>query len=184
MASLNVNATNSSQCPRLPSSYWEPNWYAAYTSANHEKRVAEQFAQKSVEHFLPLYESVRRWKDRRVQLQMPLFPGYIFARLSLQDRLQVLQVSGVANLVGFNGTPAVLPEEEIEALKKLVASGIRAEPSRYTTVGKRIRICVGPLAGREGILVRRKGSLRIVLSIDLVQRAILVDVDASALEPL
>src|SRR5713226_5030593 len=96
----------------------EARWYAAYTRANHEKRVALQLRQRSVEHFLPLYESVRRWKDRRVILQMPLFPGYVFVRLALRDRLQVLQVPGVARLVGCSGLPTALPEEEIEALRE------------------------------------------------------------------
>src|SRR6266852_6040144 len=95
----------------------DPLWYAAYTVANHEKRVAEQLGLRSVEHFVPLYESVRRWKDRKVRLQLPLFPGYVFVRLALRDRLRVLQVPGVARLVGFNGQPAVLPDKEIEALQ-------------------------------------------------------------------
>src|SRR5579864_4826094 len=102
MASLTANAISSTpHCLGLPSSYWEPLWYAAYTSANHEKRVAEQLAQRSVEHFLPLYQSVRRWKDRRMNVQLPLFPGYVFVRLALRDRLQVLRTPGVAQLVGF-----------------------------------------------------------------------------------
>src|SRR5271157_5605311 len=89
--------------PMVPQSsveYLEPHWYAAYTCANHEKRVALQLERRSLECFLPLYESVRRWKDRRVRLELPLFPGYVFVRLALRDRLQVLQVPGVARLVG------------------------------------------------------------------------------------
>jgi transcription antitermination factor NusG len=96
-------------------------WYAAYTTANHEKRVAEQLAVRSVEHFLPQYASVRRWKDRRVRLELPLFPGYVFVRLALRDRLQVLKIPGVAKLVGFNGTPTALPEEEIATLRTSLA---------------------------------------------------------------
>src|SRR5437016_7105380 len=90
----------------LPAEYDVAQWYAAYTSANHEKRVSEQLGMREVEHFLPLYPSVRQWKDRRVKLDMPLFPGYVFVRMALRDRLQVLQVPGVARLVGFDGTPA------------------------------------------------------------------------------
>ena len=110
MTSLNINETGSAQYLGLPSSYCEPFWYVACTNANHEKRVAEQLTRRSVEHFLPLYEVARRWKDRRVHLQIPLFPGYVFVRLALRDRLQVLQVPGIANLVGFSGTPAALPQ--------------------------------------------------------------------------
>src|SRR3979411_833139 len=99
-------------------------WYAAYTSANHEKRVAQQLGLRLVEHFVPLYESVRRWKDRKVRLELPLFPGYVFVRLVVRDRLQVLQVPGVARLVGFNGLPCALPDSEMEALKAGLASGV------------------------------------------------------------
>src|ERR1700681_4454873 len=96
----------------------ESRWYAAHTRANHEKRLAEQLAERSVEHFLPLYECVRRWKDRRGALQLPLFPGYILVRLPLRDRLQVLQIPGVPRLVGFTGIPVPLPDEEIDALRE------------------------------------------------------------------
>src|SRR5712692_3562423 len=120
----------------MPAEHVEPRWYAVYTSANHEKRVAVQLVQRSVEHFLPLYASVRKWKDRRVKLDLPLFPGYVFVQMALRDRLQVLQIPGVANLVGFGGTPAALPEGEIEALRTSLGSGIRAEPHPFLTVGR------------------------------------------------
>jgi len=168
----------------LPAAYLESRWYAAYTSANHEKRVAVQLGQRSVEHFLPLYDSVRRWKDRRVQLQLPLFPGYVFVHLALRDRMQVLQIPGVAKLVSFNGTPAALPREEIEALRASLADGVRAEPHPYLRVGRRVRITEGALAGREGLLVRWKGNLRVVLSTELIQRSILVDIDVSSVVPI
>ena len=159
-------------------------WYAAYTCANHEKRVAEQLSARSVEHFLPLYESVRRWKDRRVQLQLPLFPGYVFVRLALRDRLQVLEIPSVARLVGFNGTPAALPDAEIEALKAGLESGVRAVPHPYLKVGRRVRIISGPFEGLEGVLIRKKNELRFVISLDLIQRSVLLDIEASSVEPM
>ena len=161
----------------------DPLWYAAYTSANHEKRVAEQLSVRSVEHFVPLYESVRRWKDRKVRLHLPLFPGYVFVRLALSDRLRVLQVPGVARLVGFNGLPSALPDSEIEALKAGLASGVRAEPHPYLTVGRRVRVKAGPLAGMEGILMRKRNGARFVISLDLIMRSVVVDVNALELEP-
>ena len=166
----------------LTSGYVEPRWYAAYTSANHEKRVAVQLEQRSVEHFLPLYESLRRWKDRRMKLQLPLFPGYVFVRLALPERLKVLQVPGVARLVGFNGQPAVLPDREIQALRTSLAVQVRAEPHPYLTVGRRVRIERGPLAGVEGILIRKKNALRVVLSLDLIMRSASVEVDVGDIE--
>ena len=177
-----VNAPSSMHTAGLPSSYWEPLWYAAYTSANHEKRVANELERRSVEHFLPLYLSSRRWKDRHVQLQLPLFHGYVFVRLALRDRLQVLQVPGVAKLVGFNGTPTPLPREEIDALRTSLASGVRAEPHPYLTAGRRVRVKAGPLTGMEGILVKRKNRSRFVVSVELIQRAIAVEIGETDIE--
>jgi transcription antitermination factor NusG len=184
MASLNVDARSSAHCRELPSSYWEPLWYAAYTSSNHEKRVVELLSQRSVEHFLPLYQTARRWKDRLAQLQLPLFPGYVFVRLALHDRLQVLQVPGVSKLVGFNGTPTALPQAEIDALRASLLNGVRAEPHPYLTVGRKVRVRGGSLAGLEGILVRKKNRTRFVISLDLIMRSVAVEVDALELERL
>src|SRR5208282_1469285 len=131
MASEWAQLNPESELGALPSAYCEPRWYAAYTSANHEKRVAEQLVVRAVEHFLPVYASVRQWKDRHVTLQMPLFPGYVFVRMALRDRLRVQQVPGVARLVGFDGTPAALPDEEIEALRAGLGSGVHVEPHPY-----------------------------------------------------
>jgi transcription antitermination factor NusG len=167
-----------------PEDYCQPRWYAAYTSANHDKRVAAQLEVRAVEHFLPSYASVRQWKDRRVTLQLPLFPGYVFVRMALRNRLQVLQIPGVAKLVGFGTTPTPLPQEEIDALRAGLAHGVKVEPHPYLNVGRRVRVKYGPLAGMQGILLRWKGNWRVVLSLELIQRSVAVDVDASALEPV
>jgi transcription antitermination factor NusG len=119
-----------------------------------------------------------------MRLQLPLFPGYVFVRMALADRLRVLQVPSVVRLVGFNGHLAALPDAEIEGLRNGLGSGVRAEPHPFLTAGRRVRIKAGPLQGREGILIRRKGSLRVVLSIDLIQRSIVVDVEVADVEPL
>jgi transcription antitermination factor NusG len=182
MATTTIQNSHVRTSPSLPAEYLETRWYAAYTCANHEKRVAEQLAQRSVEHFLPVYQVMRRWKDRKMCLQLPLFPGYVFARLALLDRLRVMQIPSVVCLVGSNGRPSALPEEEIERLKASLAHGIRAEPHPFLTVGRRVRIQAGPLRGMRGILLRRKTNLRVVLSIDLLQRSIVVDVDLVDIE--
>jgi transcription antitermination factor NusG len=178
------NAANAAECATPPAEYRETRWYAVYTSANREKRVAEQMGVRGLEHFLPLYASVRYWKNGRVTLQRPLFPGYVFVRLALLEKLRVQQIPGVARLVGFDGTPAALPDEEIETLRTSLGSGMRAEPHPYLRVGRRVQITAGPLAGREGILKRWKGNLRVVLSTELIQRSISVDIDASAVVPV
>jgi transcription antitermination factor NusG len=168
----------------LPHEYCLVCWYAAYTSANHEKNVATQLSVREVQHFLPLYDSRRRWKDRRVTLQLPLFPGYVFVRIALRDRLRVLQVPGVARLVGFNGTPTALPDEEVEALRSGLMQGLHAVPHPFLRVGRRIRVKSGPMAGLEGILKRRKGVSRLVVSVELIQRAISVEIDEAEVEPV
>ena len=177
-----TNSANAPEWPPLPSEYLETRWYAAYTSANHEKCVSEQMRVRGVEHFLPLYASVRQRKNGRVTLQRPLFPGYVFVRMALRDKLRVLQIPGLARLVGFDGTPAALPEEEIEALRTSMASRVRAEPHPFLATGRRVRIKSGSLAGMEGIFLRRKGKLRVVISIDLIQRSVAVDAEAADLE--
>jgi transcription antitermination factor NusG len=179
-----VNLQRPHDGTNLPAECLEPRWYAAYTSANHEKRVALQLGQRSVEHFLPVYDSARRWKDRRVILQMPLFPGYVFVQLALRDRLRVLQVPGVARLVGFNGTPVALPDLEIDAIKAALAAGVHAKPHPYLAIGKLVRVTRGPLAGLQGILLRKKNSTRVVLSLDLIMRSVEVEVDPADLRPI
>jgi transcription antitermination factor NusG len=170
--------------PGLPPAYVEPRWYAAYTCARHEKRVAEQLERRSVELFLPLYETVQRWKNGRARVQLPLFPGYVFVHIALRDRLQVLEVPSVVRLVGFNGNPTPLADGEVEALREGLVQRMRAAPHPFLTVGKRARVRSGPFAGLEGILLRRKGNCRFVLSIELIRRSIIVDIDAADFEPV
>lgn len=162
----------------------QPFWYAAYTSANHEKRAAAEIFRRGVESFLPLYRAVRRWSDRRVELELPLFPGYVFVHLALRERLKVLQVPGVARLVGFGGLPAALPDEQVEALRAGLNGQMLAKPHPYLVVGRRVRIVRGPLCGAEGILVRKKSIYRVVLSLELIMRSVAVEVDAADVEPL
>jgi len=157
-------------------------WFAVYTCANHEKRVAAHLTARGVEHFLPLYRSRRVWKDRRVFLDLPLFPGYLFARFALTARLRVLDVPGVVRLVGFNGQPYPLAESDVETLRTGIRSALRIEPHPYLTAGSRVRVARGPLAGMHGILVRRKNICRVVLSLELIARSAAVEVDAADIE--
>lgn len=160
------------------------HWFALYTCANHEARVAGNLGLRAVEHFLPLFQSLRLWRDRRVKLQLPLFPGYVFVRIAVRDRLQVLQVPGVVRLVGFDGLPAILPDEQIDALKRVSEKGWIAQPHPFITVGRHVRIKGGPLQGQAGILVRKKGALRVVVSLAQISCSMIADVEASDIEPL
>jgi transcription antitermination factor NusG len=167
----------------LPTTFQEPHWYAAYTRAQHEKRVAAELGMREVEHFLPLYSSVRRWKDRRVQLELPLFPGYVFVRLALRERLRVLQIPSVVRLVGFNGQPAALPDTEMEIMRSGLSQSLRAEPHPFLTVGRRVQIIGGAFAGLQGVLRRKKSGMRVVVSLGLIQRSVAVDVDIADVMP-
>ena len=161
----------------------EFKWYALYTCSRHEKIVQLQLTTKAFEAYLPLYTSLCRWNDRTALVDLPLFPGYLFVRIPLSARLRVLAVPGVVRLVGFNGKLASLGEEEIQAIKTAVALKV-AEPCPYLVEGKRIRVMNGPLKGLEGIVTRRKGTLRAVVSVHSIMQSFSVEVDALDTEPI
>lgn len=182
MAQLIANVYGASMCADVQTEHLRPRWYVIYTNANHEKRVAQQLSHRCVENFLPLYSSVRRWKDRRVTLQLPLFPGYVFVRIGSCEQPRVTGIAGVARLVGFNGAPEALPDEEITALRRGLELGVRAEPHPYLTVGRQVRIKNGPLVGQRGIFIRWKANWRVVISLEMIRRSVSVDMDASDVE--
>jgi transcription antitermination factor NusG len=155
--------------------YFEPHSYAIYTRSRHEKIVAKQLGQR---------ETVRNWKNGRFKVQIPLFPEYLFVRIPLKERLRVLQVPGVVTIVGFKGIPAPLPQAEIETIRDALSKGVHATPHPYLKVGTRVRIKGGPLEGMQGILSRKKGHLRVVVSVDLIMRSIAIDIQASDVEPI
>jgi transcription antitermination factor NusG len=160
------------------------HWYAVSVRPRHEKLVTHHFEHQGLNHFLPLYRSIRRWKDRRKELDMPLFPGYVFVNLNLRDRLGVLRLPGVLQFVTFLGQPATVPDSEIRALESSLSSGLRPRPHPYLRQGKKVRVKSGPLADSEGIMVRRKDGFRLVLSINLLMRSVMLEVDEADVEPL
>jgi transcription antitermination factor NusG len=174
---------SATDCP--PGKQLTPNWFAVYTSPRHEKRVGQYLRQKEIEHYVPLYQARRKWRDgSKVTVDLPLFPGYVFVRIDRSERVRVLQVPGVLSIVGGTGhQPASLPDTEIDALR----SGLsvrHAEPHPLLIVGQRARIRSGALAGMVGIVVRQKNSLRVVLTMDLIQQSVVVEVDSAELETL
>lgn len=160
-------------------------WYALYTTCRHEKRVAEHFEQREIEHFLPLYVAHRKWRDgSRVALSLPLFPCYLFVRMERRERARVLSVPGALTLVGgTGGEPAAVPETALAALRQMVAEG-RVEPHPLLTVGQQVRICGGAFAGMTGIVSRRKNGFRVVLTLEQIRQGMAVEVDEAELELL
>lgn len=159
-------------------------WYAAYTKHHHEKTAAELLARKGFEVFLPLYRSAHRWKDRTKTVDLPLFPGYLFLRTDLMRKLDILRTAGVFWLVGNGDCACPVPETEIDAVRKIIESSSRFEPHPLLKTGDRVRIQSGPLTGIEGILIRVKGQYRVVLSVELLQKAVGVEVELSAVHRL
>ncbi|MFZ3262596.1 MAG: UpxY family transcription antiterminator [Terriglobales bacterium] len=160
------------------------SWYAVSVYPRHEKQVAQMCQAKGVNYLLPLYSSLRRWKDRKKRLEMVLFPGYVFVNIALTERLRVLVLPGVARFVTFHGQPAVVSDCEIRALGVGVESGLSIQPHPYLQRGRRVRVRNGPMAGVEGILVRRKDSFRVIISIDMIARSVAAEVDEGDIEPL
>ena len=157
-------------------------WWALYTRHQHEKIVADVLSGKGFDVFLPLYDSVRRWKDRRKLLSLPLFPCYLFVRGGLNRRLQVLTTPGVHMILSRGEQVATIPETEIQAIRRVVEGDFPAEPHPFLKCGERVRVIRGSLAGVEGILTRKKNLYRLVLSVDMLAQSVGVEIDASDVE--
>jgi len=157
-------------------------WRAIYTRHQHEKVIARLLSEKGFEVFLPLYQTARRWKDRIKELSLPLFPCYVFIWGGLERRLDILTTPGIHSFVSIGNHPAVIPPIEIEAIRQAIAKGSAVEPHPFLKSGDRVRIKTGPMEGIEGILVRKKNSFRLVLSVELLQKSVAVEVDATMVE--
>jgi transcription antitermination factor NusG len=159
-------------------------WYAVYVRPRHEKCVAAHFGVNSVEYFLPTYKTVHKWKNGcRMQLELPLFPGYLFARIFLSQRLCVLKCPGVVRFVGFNHDLSPVEDREVESLR-LGLQTCFARPHPYLAAGTTIRVRRGPFEGRTGTLVQEPGRIRVILSMDLLKRAIAVELDLADLDEM
>lgn len=159
-----------------------PAWFALYTRHQHEKSVVEILSGKDVKVFLPLYHAAHRWKDRIKQLSLPLFPNYVFVFAGPEERGRILSTPGVYDFVRHGGSPAPIPSGQIEAVRRVVASGASVEPHPYLRCGDRVRLKTGPLEGIEGILVRKKNFYRLVVSVELLERSVAAEVDAVDVE--
>jgi transcription antitermination factor NusG len=162
----------------------QPYWYAIQTRSRHEKVVRDQLAAKSITHLLPLWRKRSIWKDRVKFVEVTLFIGYLFGYFALQDRIAVLETVGVARLVGINGKPMPIPEEQIVAVRTMMEHRLPCTPHPYLVEGMRVRIKCGLLAGTEGILIQKKQRHRLVINVDVIQQAMTIEVDSATIEPL
>ena len=161
-----------------------PPWFALTVKHQHERSVEGALASSGVDTFLPLYRLRRRWSDRSIDLDAPLFPGYVFGRFAAGDRVRVLRTPGVARIVGFGGLPAPVAPSEIDGIRAALASKLPIGPWPYPKPGDRVRIESGPLRGLEGALVRQKDALHLVLSVELLQRSLAIEVTAETISPV
>lgn len=154
-------------------------WYALRVRARYEKSVETLLRGKGYDPLLPLYSCRRRWSDRFKQMELPLFPGYLFCRFDVQNRLPVLKTPGVILVVGIAKTPIPVDDAEIAAIQTIVRSGVQSEPWPFLHIGAKVRIEHGPLCGLEGVLSGFKGRQRLVVSVTLLRRAVAVDIDGA-----
>jgi transcription antitermination factor NusG len=162
----------------------DSQWWALYTRHQHEKVVADMLAAKGFEVFLPLYNSIRRWKDRKKLLSLPLFPCYVFVRGGVRGRLQIITTPGVHMVLSHGDHVAVIPENEIESIRRTVDGHFRTEHHPFIRSGDRVRVIRGSLQGLEGILVRKKNQFRLVLSVDMLAKSVAVEIDSTDVEPV
>src|SRR3984885_8137572 len=166
-----------------PGMHEASTWWVLYTRHQHEKAVAEMLSAKGFEVFLPLYESIRRWKDRSKKLTLPLFPCYVFVRGGLNRRLQVVTTPGIHTILFHGENIAMIPGVEIDTIRKAVEGPFRVEPHPFLKCGERVRVIRGSLQGVEGVLVRKKNLYRLVLSVYMMAKSVAVEIDATDVEP-
>lgn len=159
-----------------------PRWYAVYTYPRHEKSVLEHFESKSLEAFLPTFITESRWKDRRVRLKTPVFPGYVFTRINTTQRNKVLGSPGVIRMLCFNGLPAPIDDAEMDSVKLCLERGSVLGPCPFLEVGDRVRVRSGVLEGLEGHISRRKNDRRLIVPITLIHQSVAIEIDVQLLE--
>ncbi len=158
-------------------------WFALQVRSQRERHVADHLSGKGYDLFLPMHTCRKRWSDRIKEVELPLFPGYLFCRFDPYDRLPILKTPWLLQIVGFNHVPSPVDNEEISAVRTLVATGASVEPCRFIALGERVRIESGPLRGVVGVLTQYKGNHKLVVSITLLQRSVAVEIDSALVTP-
>ena len=163
------------------------SWYAIHVRSRHEFQIFDRLKLKGIEAFLPTVEKLRKWKDRKKLVTFPLFPGYLFVRITDDARniLEVLKIKGVVNMIcTLPGEPAPIPDEQIAVLQKLVENSEDLDPYPYLTEGQHVRIIKGPMTGVEGILVEKLDKHFLVLSVDVLRQGVALTINAADVEKI
>lgn len=159
-----------------------PYWYALYTRPRFEKKVDKELKELRIETFLPLKAVVKFWSDRRKVIKEPLFPSYLFVCVNLRERLMAFQPRGVVRMVSWNGEPTRIPEEQINAVRRILESGYTPEVHPYLTEGDIVEIVTGPLVGLKGFIIEHRGNNQFIISIDGICQSIAVNINSSKLK--
>jgi len=159
-------------------------WYALHVRTRFEKVVARNLQGKGYEEFLPLYRRTSNWSDRKKVIELPLFPGYVFCRFDAKQRLPILTIPGVNSIVGIGKTLMPVEEREINDIRAVLNSESQCEPWPFLQVGQRVQVEHGPLTGTQGIVTMVKNTCRLVISVNLLQRSVAVEIDRGSLKPI
>lgn len=155
------------------------HWYALRTKSRHEKLVRDQLDKQGIEPLLPTVKRLSQWKDRKKEIEVPLFSGYCFVRFTQGEKAPVQKVTGVVEIVGSRSRPEPIPEQEIDALRRLMISVLPYDPHPYLHEGMQVEVVRGPLQGVHGLLLRKEKRHRLVIGIRLIQQAAAVEIDVN-----
>ena len=159
------------------------HWYALRTRSRHEKIVRDQLANQGMEPLLPTVKRLSQWKDRKKEIEIPLFSGYCFVRFAFEQKLPVLKTIGVVDIVGSGHSPEPIADDEIAAIRALMTSVLPYDPHPYLREGMQVEVVRGPLQGVRGILLRKEKRHRLVLGVRLIQQAAAVEIDVNDVVP-
>ena len=162
----------------------QKQWFALQLRPRFEKVVAMHLRGKGYDEYLPVYRSRRIWSDRVKEIELPLFPGYTFCKFDIRDRLPVLVIPGVMSVVGFGGVPMPILEDEISAVNRVVTSGLKYGPWPTISTGESVRVKYGPLRGLEGVVMEIKKNYHLIISVNMLQRSVAVEIDRDCVTPL
>lgn len=159
-------------------------WYAVYTRPRFEKKVDLELKRRGFDSYLPLHTVVKQWSDRKKKVEEPLFRSYVFVHVSPKERVDSMEITGIVRMIGFGGKPSVIPDDQIDAIRRFLEGGYKIESYDYLSSGDPVEITHGPLMGIKGILAEKRNVSRFVIRIDAIGQSIAIEVDPGALKKL